>query len=395
MRDTAHPVDFDLTPEQLELRDRVRAYADDVLAPLAGGWDRAGRVDDPAPLDALAGMGLHGLCLPREHGGGGATVLDAVLCIEQLARVSSLCAVGVFESNVGPAQVVARFGTEEQRRRFLEPVCRGELQMSVSMTEPEHGSDLTDLETRGELRDGEVHIDGLKAPTGGGGESGAYLVYCRLADVPGARGIGGVIVERDAPGLTFEPYPEYMGFRGIPVAALRFEDCRVPEENVVLRPGQFAALMECFNIERCGNTAAALGLATGALEHAVAFARERTTWGRPICERGAVQQMVADMATRVDAARLLTYRAATVAEGGAGAVKEVSMAKLFANETAKAVTDMAMEIMGVRGHRVDHPVERLLRDSRAWPIAGGTLQIQRLTIASAVFGRRFDQRAPG
>jgi butyryl-CoA dehydrogenase len=388
-------MDFELSAEQARLQSEVRAYADEELAPLAGAWDRADELLDPGALDGLAAMGLHGLCLPEELGGGGRPVLDAVLCIEQLARVSSLCAAGVFEANLGPVQVIARYGTEEQRRRWVPPVCRGELLIGVSMTEPEVGTALTDLQTRGEIAGDVIRINGRKAPTGGGGHSGAYMVYCRIGDRRGAKGIAGVLVEKDAPGLSFEDYPAYMGWRGIPVSQLVFADCEVPVENLVVAPGGFGQLMNAFNIERVGNATMALGLATGALEHATQWALERETFGRAIAERGAIQQMIADMATRVEAARLLVYRAALSADQGLAGIKETAMAKLLANETAKQVTDQALEVFGVRGYTDAYPIERLLRDSRGWPIAGGTLQVQRLTIASAIFGRRFDQRSAG
>jgi alkylation response protein AidB-like acyl-CoA dehydrogenase len=385
-------MDFEFTPKQRRLQSEVRAYADERLAPHAGDWDREATLPDAAAMDGLVEMGLHGLCLPEELGGGGRPLLDAVLCVEQLARVSSLCASGVFESNMGPVQAITRYGTEQQRQRWVPPVCRGELQIGVSMTEPEAGTALTELSTRADLIDGVIRLNGRKAPTGGGGHSGAYVVYCRMGERPGAKGIAGIVVEKDTPGLSFEPYPTYLGWRGIPVSQLIFDNCEVPADHMVIEPGGFANLMNAFNIERVGNATMALGLATGALEHATRWALERKTYGHPIAERGAIQQMVADMATRVEAARLLVYRAATTADQGLAGIKETSMAKLFANETAKAVTDQALEIFGARGYTDAYPIERLLRDSRGWPIAGGTLQVQRLTIAQAVFGRRFSQR---
>jgi len=171
-----------------------------------------------------------------------------------------------------------------------------------------------------------------------------------------------------------------------------FEDCVVPAENLVVEAGGFRSLMECFDIERCGNATMALGIASGALEVARAHALERETFGKKIAERQAIQLLIADMATRVDAARLLVYRAAVNAGAGFPSVQETSMAKVFANETAKAVTDMAMEVLGGYGYSCEYPVERMLRDSRGWPLAGGTLQMQKIIIASTVLGRRFDQR---
>jgi len=388
-------MDFELTDEQLRLQATVRAFADKECAPLAAAWDREERVPDRSFEEKLIGMGLYGMTLPPQYGGGGLDLLTAIVCIEQLARISPLCAAGVFESNVGPVRVIERFGTETQKARWLPLACRGETEISIGMSEPEAGSALTDLRTRAEKVDGGYRIDGAKAWCTGGGHSRAYLVYCRMNDTPGPRGIAGILVEKGTPGLGFGPQERFLGMRGFPSSALFFEDCVVPEENLVVPAGGFAHLMECFNIERCGNATMALGIATGAFEFATQYALDRKTFGRPICERGVIQEMIADMAMRVDAARLLVYRAAANAGQGLAGMKDTSMAKLFANETSKYVTDKAMEILGAAGYSAEYPIERMLRDSRGWPIAGGTLQIQRLIIASAVFGRRFDQRVPG
>lgn len=388
-------MDFRLTEEQIRLQQTVRTFADEVCAPRAAAWDRDGRVPEPEIERQMIEMGLYGLTLPEPYGGGGQDLLTAVLCIEQLARVSPLAAAGVFESSVGPVRVIERFGTDEQKQKWLPRVCRGETEISIGMSESEAGSALTDLRTRAERTAGGWKLNGVKAWCTGGGHSRAYLVYCRMSEDRGAKGIGGILVEKGTPGLRFGAQERFMGLRGFPSCDLVFEDCVVPDDNVVVRAGEFARLMDCFNIERCGNATMALGIATGALEIATRYALERKTFGRPIAERGAIQQIIADMATRVDAARLLVYRAASNAGQGIAAMTEASMAKLFANETAKQVTDQAMEILGGVGYSAEMPIERMLRDSRGWPIAGGTLQIQRLTIASAVLGRRFDQRLGG
>jgi len=388
-------MDFRPTDEQIRLQQTVRSFADEVCAPRAAAWDREGRVPEPEIERQMIDLGLYGLTLPEPYGGGGQDLLTAVLCIEQLARVSPLAAAGVFESSVGPVRVIERFGTDGQKQKWLPRVCRGETEISIGMSESEAGSALTDLRTRAEKTADGWKLNGVKAWCTGGGHSRAYLVYCRMGEERGAKGIGGILVEKGTPGLRFGAQERFMGLRGFPSCDLVFEDCVVPDDNVVVRAGEFAHLMDCFNIERCGNATMALGIATGALEIATRYALERKTFGRPIAERGAIQQMIADMATRVDAARLLVYRAASNAGQGVAAMKEASMAKLFANETAKQVTDQAMEILGGVGYSAEMPIERMLRDSRGWPIAGGTLQIQRLTIASAVLGRRFDQRLGG
>jgi butyryl-CoA dehydrogenase len=385
-------MDFQLTEEHRMLQETVRDFAERECRPHAAVWDREARLPDARVLEQMVEMGLFGMCLPEAYGGGGQELLAAILCIEQLARISPLCAAGVFESNVGPVRVIERFGTEEQRKRVLPMVCRGEMQISVGMTEAEAGSALTDLRTRAEPDPGGWRLNGRKVFCSGGGHSEAYLVYCRFGDAPGAKGIGALLVEKGTPGLSFGKQEQYMGLRGLPGSDLVFEDCIVPEENVVVAAGGFRSLMECFDIERCGNATMALGIATGALEVARDHALERETFGKPIAERQAIQLLIADMATRVDAARLLVYRAAVNASSGFPSVQETSMAKVFANETAKAVTDMAMEVLGGYGYSTEYPVERMLRDSRGWPLAGGTLQMQKIIIASTVLGRRFDQR---
>ena len=385
-------MDFQLSEEQRILQETVREFADRECKPLAAVWDREARVPDQRVVEQMVQMGLVGMCLPREYGGGEQELLSAIVCIEQLARISPLCAAAVFESNVGPVRVIELFGTPEQKRRFIPRVCRGEMQISVGMTEAEAGSALTDLRTRATKVDGGWRLDGRKVFCTGGGHSEAYMVYCRFGDQPGAKGIGALLVEKGTPGFSFGKQEQFMGMRGFPSSDLVFDGCVVPDENVIVPAGGFRSLMQCFDIERCGNATMALGIATGALETAAAYAMERQTFGKPIAERQAIQMLIADMATRVEAARLLVYRAAVGAQSGFPSIRETSKAKVFANETAKAVSDMAMEILGGYGYSAEFPVERMLRDSRGWPLAGGTLQIQKILIAATVFGRTFDQR---
>ena len=386
-------MDFQLTEEQTILIETVSAFAERDVRPHVAEWDRNETMPDQSIVDTMVNMGLYGINLPEEYGGGGQDLLTALLVIEALAKVSPLVAAGVFESTVGPIQVVSQFGTDEQKAKWIPKACTGETQISIGMTEPESGSALTDLSTKAEKVEGGYKLNGRKIFCSGGGHSGAYLVYCRFdQDKLGAKGIGGIIVEKGSEGFTFGKQETFMGMRGMPSCDLIFDDCFVPEENLVVGAGEFAKLMACFDTERCGNSTMALGIATGALEAAVEYANERKTFGKPIADRQAIQMMVADMAVRVDASRLLIHRAAVNASSGHPSIHEASMAKVFANESAKAVTDMAMEILGGYGYSTEFPIERMLRDSRGWPLAGGTLQIQKIVIAAAVLGRRFNQR---
>jgi len=385
-------MDFSLSQEQQMLIDTLKTMAKrENFKELASNIDATGEF--PRHLMKKYGdMGLLGMTLSTEYGGGGRPAIDAILAIEELAKFSPIIAGPVFESNVGPVKVIDLFGTEEQKNSIIPGVCKGEYSVSVCMTEPGAGSDLTALSTN-VREDGDHYIlNGRKAFITGGGEASHYLVYVRFGDIPGYKGIGAIIVEKGMPGFSFGKQEEYMGLRGMPSCDLIFEDIHIPKENVVVKPGDFKNLMLTFDIERCGNAAMCLGVAGGALEEAKAYAQERQAFGRPICEFQAIQFMIVDMAMNLDAARLLVYRAATGAGQGLPSIYESAIAKCFANEMVMDVTNRAMEVFGGYGYSKEFPVERMLRDGRAWRTAGGTMQMLRITIASLIFGRRFNQR---
>lgn len=385
-------MDFQLSEEQRIFKRAVHDFADQRMAPLVQQWDEGGTSLDRNILSQYADMGLLGITLPEKYGGAGQTAFDAVLAIEELARVSPIAAMPVFETSVGPVRVVELFGTEEQKKRFIPPSCTGERLMAVAMTEPEAGTALTDLTTRAVLKGDHYVINGQKRFISGGGHSDFYMVYVRLGEARGAKGIGGIVVEKGSPGFTFGKQEVFMGLHGMPSCDLIFDDCLVPRENLVVPEGRFAHLMQAFDVERCGNATMSLGIAWGALEAAKKYAQERKSFGKPICEFQGVQFLLADMAMRVEAARLLIYRAAINAGMGLPSIFESSVAKCFANEIGKEVTDMALQVFGGYGYSKEFPVERMVRDSRGWPVAGGTLQIQRVNIAGAMLGRRFNQR---
>jgi butyryl-CoA dehydrogenase len=385
-------MDFQLSEEQRIFKKAVHDFADQRLAPLIPVWEKPGCFMNREDLKLYREMGLLGISLPERFGGGGQTAFEAVLAIEELARVSPIAAFPVFETSVGPIRVVEQFGTEEQKQRFIPPSCTGEKLMSVAMTEPGAGSALTDLSTKAVPVGDHFILNGQKRFISGGGHADLYMVYVRFNEIKGAKGIGGIVVEKDSPGLSFGKQEEFMGLHGMPSCDLIFEDCRVPRENLVVPQGEFAKLMQAFDVERIGNATMSLGIAWGALEAAKKYAQERQAFGKPICEFQAIQFLLADMAMRVEAARLLIYRAAVNAGAGLPSVFESSVAKCFSNEMAKEVTDMALQVFGGYGYSKEYPIERMLRDSRGWPLAGGTVQIQRINIAAAMLGRRFSQR---
>lgn len=385
-------MDFELDDEQQALVETIRTLGQrEKFRELAAETDRTGAFPVQL-LPKFAELGLLGMTLSPEHGGGGQTGLTAVLAIEELAKFGAMIAAPVFEANLGPVKVIDVFGTEAQKRAVVPAVCRGEVSVSVCMTEPEAGSDLSSLRTKlTEAGNGYV-LNGRKTFISGGGEASHYLVYCRIGATPGYKGIGVVLLEKGAPGFSFGRQEEFMGLRGMPSCDLMFKDVPVPKESVVVGPGRFADLMTTFDLERCGNAAMCLGIAGGALEAAKSYAQERQAFGRPICEFQDIQFRTADMAMQLDAARLLVYRAATGAGKGFPSMYESSMGKCYANEMAAEVTDKAMQMLGGYGYSREFPLERMHRDALAWRVAGGTGQMLRITMASIIFGRRFDQR---
>jgi butyryl-CoA dehydrogenase len=337
-------------------------------------------------------MGFLGINAPTELGGLGLGSVDALIVLEEFAKISSAVAFPIFESMVGPVRAVEHFAGDALRRRVVPEVCNGNMIVAVAMSEPDAGSALTDLKTRGVSNGGTVTLNGTKRWCSGGGHADAYVVYCRLSDDPGAKGIGAVLVEKDAPGLSFGPNEELMGFRGIPSADLTFDDCVIPADNIIVPAGGFKQLMEAFDLERCGNATMALGQASGALEDVLQYVQERRQFGKALVDFQAVQMKLAEMQMKVEAARLLIWRAAANAEEGLPSVLDSSVAKCFANSIAREVTGDAVQLMGAYGYSKEFGMERRLRDAWGWGIAGGAIDIQKVNIASAMLGRRFDQR---
>ncbi len=383
----------DLTDDQLDLREVAARIAADRYAPHAQEWDR-----DRTPLPAeerrrLGELGLLGITLPEQFGGGGRPLLDALIVIEELAKATPLSAWPTFEASAGPARVVHLFGTEEQRQRLLPPVAAGESTIAVAISEADAGSAATDVSTTARIDGDELVLNGAKRWCSGAGHAEQYLTYVRLRPEPGAAGIGAVLVDRDADGLSFGPQEQLMGFRGVPSADMFFTDVRVPLENLIVDAGGFKKLFGAFSIERLGNSTMSLAIAQSALDRTATYVQERQQFGRDIAEFQLVQASLADMLMQVEAARLLIRRAAQRAGEGMPVPLEASLAKCFSNEMAKRVTDLAIQLHGGYGYSAEYDVERLHRDAHGWALAGGTPNVQRIRIASEYLGRRFDQRA--
>ena len=385
-------MDFRLNEQQTALQDAARRFAraelpaiareiEDTATPLSHDWVRR-----------YADMGFLGINVATEYGGLGLGNLEALLVVEEFAKISSAVAFPVFESCVGPARAIEYFAPETLRRRVMPRVCNGEMVVAIGMSEPDAGSALTDLKTTAVIKGDKVILNGNKRWCSGGGHADGYLVYCRFDGVPGAKGIGAVFVEKGTKGFTFGPQEPLMGFRGVATSDLYFDNVGIPRDHVVVGGGGFKKLMEAFDLERCGNATMSLGQASGALDDVLLYVQERKQFGRPIIEFQAVQIKLAEMKMRVEAARLLIHRAAQNAEDGLPSIMDSSLAKCFANEISREVAGTALQLMGGYGYSKAYPMERRLRDAWGWGIAGGAVDIQKVNIAAAMVGTRFDQR---
>jgi len=385
-------VDFRLTEEQAELKEAARRFATTELKGLAQELEETGHGVPDQWLKRYAELGFLGINIDPEYGGLGLGNLEALIVVEEFARVSGAVAFPVFESCAGPVKAIERFGFKSLKDRVIPGVCKGEMIIAISMSESEAGTALTDLKTRGRMDGDGVVLNGSKRWCSGGGHADGYLIYCRLSDDPGAKGIGAVYVDKDAPGLSFGQPETLMGFRGVPSSDIYLEDVRVRADQIVVPAGGFSKLMEAFDLERCGNATMSLAQAAAALGEALSYVQERCQFGRAIIEFQAVQLRLADMKMKVEAARLLIHRAASNANHGHPSILDSSLAKCFANQISREVTGDAMQLMGAYGYSKAFPVERRLRDAWGWGIAGGAIDIQKVNITSGMVGRRFDQR---
>lgn len=386
-------MDFQLSEEQKELRDSVRRYARERLLPLAETIEETGEPPSHEVVKEFAEMGYLGINISEELGGLGLGNLEALIVIEELGKVSSAVGFPVFESCVGPIRAIEKFGDRELAEELVPQVCAGEKMVAIAMSEPAAGSALTDLKTSATVTGDEVVVNGTKRWCSGGGHADGYVVWCRMSDDPGARGIGAVYVEKGTEGLSFGRPEHLMGFRGVPSSDIYFDNVTVPKRNVVVGAGGFKQLMGAFDLERCGNATMALAQASAALEHVIEYTQEREQFGKPIVDFQAVQLKLAEMQMQVEASRLLIWRAAVDAEQGFPSIMNSSVAKCFANEIARTVTGNALQLMGGYGYSKEYPMERRFRDAWGWGIAGGAIDIQKINIASAMVGRRFNQRA--
>ena len=372
---------FRLPDELEEFRASVRRFAEKEIAPLASATDARGEYPRAA-FEAYRESGFVRAIYPDEFGGEGGDTLTYAVLIEEVARICGSSSLFMLISRLAMTPVILH-GSEELRRRYLPAVAAGEAQASYCLSEAGAGSDVASMQTRA-VRDGDDYVlSGRKAWITNVGVSDLYTVFAKTDPEAGHRGISAFVVARDLPGLTFGKLEEKMGMRGSPTGELVLDDVVVPAANRIGGEGEgFTYALEALDRSRPIVGAQAVGLAQGALETAARYVTDREQFGRQIADFQGVQFMLADMATRVDAARLLVYRAcAAVDEGQAGVSRHSAMAKLFASDAAMQVTTDAVQLLGGAGYTRDFPVERMMRDAKATQIYEGTNQVQRIVIA--------------
>ncbi len=392
---------WQLSPQQLELQARARDLARTVIAPRASEIDRS----EQYPWDnveALRAAGFTGMTVPADLGGPGHSFLDAVLVVEEMAQVCGVTGRIAVEANMGAISAILHYGTPPQRRLAADLVLAGD-KPAICITEPGAGSAASQMTTRAERRGNSYVVNGMKHWITGGTVSRLHLIFARVFDEDGHDlGIGGFIAVRDeTPGLRFGTREPTMGLRGIPETQVIFEDMEIATEMVLIPPSGFkhgfGDLMNAYNSQRVGAGTVALGLATGAYELALEFSKRRQQFDRPIAEFQGLQWMLADMSTKLEAARSLTYRAAC-SRGADSPFPDPTLAaqaKLFTAEAAIGIVSDALQVFGAAGYSRNNPLERMYRDVRMFTIGGGTAQILRTVIASRILEMRLPQTRDG
>ncbi len=380
-------MDFALNEEQEMFRKTIREFAEKEIMPRAQEIDLKGEF----PWDIIrkmADLGLMGLPFPEEYGGAGGDTISYAIAVEEIARASGSVAI-TYSAHISLAcSPIYLFGTEEQKRKYLIPMAKGEKIGAFGLTEPGAGSDAAAIKTRAVLDGDEWVINGQKIFITNGSIADVVVIAAVTDPAKGKKGISNFIVEKGTPGFRVGREEDKMGLRGSVTSELIFENCRIPKENLLGKEGEgYKQFLMTLDGGRIGIGAMAVGLGMAALEAAAKYAKERVQFGQPIAEFQAIQWMIADMATELEAARLLVLRAAWLKDQGQRFTKEAAMAKLFASEAAVRACYKAIQIHGGYGYTKDYPVERLYRDARLTTIGEGTSEIQRLVIARHILER--------
>lgn len=388
-------MDLELTLEQQVLVERATSAGNEYRK-LANKWDE----DNEAPFAEVTArmgeLGLLGLLMPKEYGGSDLTALDYALVVEALMRSSTIwiCAEPTFLASGPGAMMCMMSPNAAVREKYLPNIVSGTDGVAISISEPNFGSDMTSLETTAVLDGDQYVINGEKKWITGAIVNSLYATFVRFNGIPGAKGIGAVLVERGTPGFEMQRGPTFVGSRGVPHGDLQYRNVRIPKENLLFGPGHFGTLMRAFNIERLHNTACSIGSAEAAFDEALEYTKNRRQFGRSLIDFQAVYHDLADMWARIESARYLMYKAATSAKDGKmPEPKEVSIAKYIANGVLSDISTRCVQLQGAHGTTTDSMAQRINRDSLVNKVAGGSTQVLLNVIAGQIIpDRRFPQK---
>jgi alkylation response protein AidB-like acyl-CoA dehydrogenase len=375
---------FQLTEDQKMLQKMVREFAEKRVAPEVAKRDEE-CLFDRSIIDEIGELGLNGLCFPEQYGGAGSDYLSYILTVEELSKVDDGVGITLSASVSLCAWPIYAYGTDEQKEKYLRPILEGEHMGGFGLTEPNAGTDAAGQQSVA-IADGDHYLlNGSKIFITNAGEAETYVVFAMTDKAKGLKGISAFILEKGMPGFSFGKKEHKMGIHSSITMELIFQDVKVPKANLLGKEGDgFKIAMTTLDGGRIGVAAQALGIAQAALDHAVKYAKERIQFGKPICTNQAIAFMLADMNTRIDAARLLVYRAAWHKDQGLPYSKEAAMAKLYASDAAMEVATDAVQIFGGYGYSTEYPVERLMRNAKITQIYEGTNQVQRMVISGAL-----------
>jgi alkylation response protein AidB-like acyl-CoA dehydrogenase len=375
-----------LTDDEILFRDNIRQFADEKVRPLVKEMDEKGVFEKDLIHDFFQ-LGLMGIEVPEQYGGGGAKFFEAILAVEELSRVDASSGVIVDVQNTLVNNALLRWGSDSQKKQFL-PKMATETVGAYALSEAGSGSDAFALQTRAALKGSDYVLNGRKLWITNAKEAGLFVLFATIDPAAGYKGITAFLVEKDFPGFTVGKKEDKLGIRASSTCELILEDCRVPKENVLGEPGKgYKIAIETLNEGRIGIGAQMIGLARGAWEFACKYALERKAFGKAIADFQGIQFQIAQMATEIEAARLMVYNCARMKDAGVNFVKEAAMTKLFASQVAERVTSLAIEIYGGYGFTKDYPVEKYWRDAKIGKIYEGTSNMQLATIAKLVLGK--------
>lgn len=377
-------MDFALDKKHEMARTLFREFAENEVKPLAQEVDETEHFPRET-VEKMQKLGFMGIPQPKEYGGQGCDTLTYVLCVEELSKVCATTGVIVSAHTSLGTDPIKKFGTPEQKEKYLRPLASGKMLGAFGLTEPGAGTDASGQQTKAVLEGDHYVLNGSKIFITNGGEADVYIIFAMTDKSKGTKGISAFIVEKDFPGFRIGTKEKKMGIRGSSTTELIFENCIVPKENLLGQEGKgFSIAMATLDGGRIGIAAQALGIAEGALEETIAYVKERKQFGRPIAKFQNTQFQIADMATKVEAARYLVYRAAIAKDTKKRFSVEAAMAKLYAAEVAMEVTTKAVQLFGGYGYTREYPVERMMRDAKITEIYEGTSEVQRMVISSNV-----------